>query len=619
MINLDIHTDDSMSLLQENILDDALKSTADIDTAKIKETWRDADKGIIDKIDDTRKETIQKAGDVADKISDFAKKRTANNSSIIARARNSVVQFPVYISQTARVNQAHTIGKLFERVYTTLVQTVLSQNQILSPEEANDLVFLKKYHTNLREAADVFVNKYYESIDDIDKMICESIFYTQQISETCQVLFSVVPTIDNDLILENSRLINEPLTGFAYFRESSDDKRGRSSETTAKITILSDNDLLPIVADQNKIDRDSVKLYGMSSDEIRKEVQGELGTVPDNKSGDSQEAKDQREKINKEVSDRIAKRDEVKKKIDTSLTKFKDDIKLTHLTPEEFMKLPDAEQKRIKGIKASYPDLSYKNGYIRRQDDQSKVSHNVPTAAPVDKAVDAPTINIKDADIKKLNGMLPYTIEATFRIETKNGIDRDIKYIIGIKTVMHLIRAQDLAEDLRELITGDVKTLQKVRYKTGEINFKDYFLNIKGIKADAAKHINYNKRWVNTLKRLGEYNKMNGTLLKKPIEAISGGNVPIPNGTLVLTQPDVTTLTNMTGIDLSIVSNAKKLAKTLFLIGVVIIDDTDESMKVLFPDSDTDWDIQSLSSIDAELSRTDNSQIMKELNRMVNK
>ena len=52
-----------------------------------------------------------------------------------------------------------------------------------------------------------------------------------------------------------------------------------------------------------------------------------------------------------------------------------------------------------------------------------------------------------------------------------DGITRDVKYIIGIKSVMHLIRTQDLVEDLPELITGNIKTLQKVRYKTGEITF----------------------------------------------------------------------------------------------------------------------------------------------------
>ena len=169
---------------------------------------------------------------------------------------------------------------------------------------------------------------------------------------------------------------------------------------------------------------------------------------------------------------------------------------------------------------------------------------------------------MKDSDIKKQNGLLPYTIEAMFMIKTANGLEREVRYIIGVKTVMHLFRTQDLAEDLKELVMGKVKTLQKVRYKTGEISFKDYFLNLKGLKSDASKHINYNKRWINTLKRLADYRDMNGSVMKGHISAITNGSVPIPNGTLVLSQPDVVNLTNQTGIDLSIVSNAKRLARS---------------------------------------------------------
>ena len=117
---------------------------------------------------------------------------------------------------------------------------------------------------------------------------------------------------------------------------------------------------------------------------------------------------------------------------------------------------------------------------------------------------------------------------------------------------------------------------------------------------------------------MAEYNKTNGSLLNKPISALTGGNVPIPNGTLILTSSDVSLILTQSGIDLNKVGNIKKLAKNLFLIGVVIVDSTSGSMKVLFPDSDSDWDVQSLAAIDSEVSKTDNSQLMKELNKKIN-
>lgn len=517
----------------EGIIDDSLKAVG-VDTTAAKNAWNDQDKNFGQKIQGVSDNTV---GNVADTMKDLddvlVKPNKVDTRSIVARAKNSVLQFPIYTSQSIRVNEAHIISKMFERVYTTLVQTVLSQNQYIDEDEANNLVFLRKFHSNIKEAADVlaeeYYNKYFEAIDEIDQMMSDSIFYSQQLNENCTVEFRWTPFKDEYLISENARLLNEPLKGFTYLIEANknDVKDGEEKvrEATIKEVNVKEEDIETMASNE-----------GVTADEMKQRI----------KDGD-------------------------------------------------------------------VPNFKYSNGRYYRIDKSAK-----STIRPK-STTDAPKI-LRDADIKKINGMVPFTIEASFRIKGRGGnIDRDIKYIIGIKSVLHLIRVQDLAEDLRDIMSGNQKNLQKIRYKTGEIGFMDYMFNIKGLKADAAKHVNYNKRWLNTLKRLGEYKNLNGTLLKKPVSAITGGNVPIPNGTLILTQPDVTMLTNDTGIDLSVVANAKKLANRLFLISVVIVDSSAGTMKVLFPDSDSNWDVQSLASIDAELSKTDNSQIMRELNRMVNK
>lgn len=631
MIDLNVNSGPTNNLFQEGILKDSLKAAADIDADKIKQDWQNASNA-VEKLDAVNKGALEKGKDLADEVEKYRSKWSADTSSIIARARNSVLQFPIYITQTIRYNEAHIIGKMFERVYTTLVQTVLSQNPIMDEEEANNLVFLKKFHTNLKEAADVFVNKYYEPIDDIDRMMCESVFYEQKLSENCVVRFSAVPTVDQDLILENARLMNEPLAGFMYLQEAltEEEKKQTDStlETSSKTVILSDKDLQDMAVERDKLKKDVVDLANSSAEDIRKEVKAELGDGPsrDKSGSNATEVENHRKKIDQEVQDRLRKHEAAKDQLDNSIKQLKDDIKYMQDDEESLDKkvssgqITDADKKRILELQKSHPYISFRNGQYRRQEDMKKkiVKPHEHRETPVNRAVDAPRLN-KDSEIKKFNGLLPYTMEASFRIRTKNGLDREVKYIIGVKSVLHMFRAQDLAEDLRELITGNIHSLRKVRYKTGELSFKDYFFNIKGLKADAAKNINYNKRWLNTLKRLGEYKKQHGSFMKKPIEAMAGGNVPIPNGTMVLSQPDVDTLTSQTGIDISVVANAKRLARSLFLIAVVIVDDVRGTMNVLFPDSDNEWDVQSLAAIDADLAKTDNSQLMRELNHMVNR
>jgi hypothetical protein len=514
------------------------------------------------------KDAGNKVTKVASNVSEIDKElklHKNDRSSIIARAKNSVLQFPIYISDSIRINEAQTISKLFERVYATLVQTVLSQSPYIDEEDVNNLVFLKQFHTNLKEAATSFYNEYYNPIDELDRMMVESVFYSTQVNENLSVEFRVIPTVDQDLILENDRLLNDPLTGIFVFHE----KTGDNSKTSKE--------------DDDKDKRKRTEVKSKIPDVIIHDDEFTVIANEWNKAHKNDEGFSPRDKDS--IKESIRKGNNIEHGHGRIYWRKNDQGRDEYYT----------KGKKIIDTKEDKPDKS-------------------PEAL-----VDAPRL-LKDMDIKKINSMLPYTIEATFRVRlTGKNIDQDIKFLIGVKSVLHKITPADLATELREIITGNIHSLQKVRYKTGELNFKDYFFNIKGLKADAAKHINYNKRWMNTLKRLGDYNKMHGSALNRGITAITGGHVPIPNGTIVLTKLNVDDLKHRTGIDLSTVENAKRLAKSLFLIAVVIIDPNKGTMNVLFPDSDNDWDIQSLGSIDSEVSKMDNSALLKELQKAINR
>lgn len=626
MITFDIPTTPSSgeigTVYQEGIIKDSLNAAAkaaNIDSEQVKEDWKNSD-GVIAKgniINDTAGKAIDTADNI---INNVTSKNTTDGRSIVARAKNSVMQFPIYVTQTLRVNEAHIISKLFERVYASLIQSVLSQYPIMDEDEANDLVFLKKFHTNIKEAADILTNVYYEPIDDMDRILKESVYFTQQLTENCSVTFQVSPVNDKDLIAENTRLLNDPLSGFSYLitEVTDDSKKGNrvqpgrvseTSETSKKITrtYVKEDELIDIA--KGRLNANDRKYYDMSEDEMRREAEKHYDAPNNPGTRASKEARDDYERNKKQYDDKCKqmiddmkdRKDSAKRNLEKELDKVKQDIK---------------DGKMIHKAGEYRYDKTTGRYYKVNVDESNKTTKRIDTT-PVLRAVDAPQL-LRDSDIKKINGMLPYQIIATFRLRTSSGVYSDVQYILGVKSVLHLIYAQDLADELHELVTGNVRRLQKVRYKTGEISFMDYMFNIKGLKSDAAKNINYNKRWINTLKRLAEYNRTHGSLLKKPTQLLAGGNVPIPNGTLILTQSDVTMLVNQTGIDLSKISNAKRLAKSLFLIAVVVVDPSAGSMRVLFPDRDNDWDVQSLASIDAEVSKTDNSQLMRELNRLVN-
>lgn len=514
---------------------------------------------------------INAAGNAASGIDNLLKSRSTNNSSIVARARNSVLQFPIYTVPTIRANEIHITAKLFERVYADLFRSVISQYPILNEDEANNLLFLKKFHTNIKESAERIVNKFYQPIDKIDEIFQESIFYKEQISENCEVEFTAV-TEPNDLIVyESARLAHDPIEGFSYyFKEAKDEGNlvKRENNTTYKDRELKDNDDKEFI---HRIAKDRTILLSNS----------------------------ERAACNSH--------DEMLKAVDNKIANMNTDQKVETL------------KSLIRNGQCSDSKFKYKDGKFYYFDADVTSAKTITGGTG---AVSTPTL-LKDSDIKKNNGMAPYNIECTFRIKNKNGVEaNEVRFIIGIKSVLHVVRTQDLADELRELVTGNIRSLQKVRYKTGEISFINYLFNIKGLKSDAYKRTNTNKRWISSLKRLADYKNMNGSLFgntNKMVAELTNGNMPIPNGTLILTQADILYLTSKTGIDLSEVSNAKKLAKNLFLIAIAIIDSTAGTMKVLFPDSDNSWDVQSLAAIDAEVAKTDNSKLMNELNKMVNR
>ena len=622
-----------------DVMKDASKYVLDVDVDAVKSAWQNSNNKTDDYlkiIDDTGKRATGALGDLSAALSDPNK---IDNRSLFARARNSLLQFPIYISQSIRANEAHIISKMFERVYASLVQAVLAQNPIVNEDELNNMVFLKKFHTNINEAANVMTNMYYQPIDELDEMMKESVFFHQQLTETCDVTFRMVKLTDQYLIQENARLMHEPLTGFPYLmmeakgdaqdrkREEQEAQLGMRSgermniEQTKSEKILSDNDIIDMALNANDdaaVARAKDAAEKQAKQDYGPKIMDEVDRLSKMSSSDDEyndpkwdNAKAVKKAISKAVSD--ARQGKFINAAEIAAYK---DGGITGPRKDELDKIVDDWKKNAKDGKNK--SVAYRKGQFINISTTTKRTIT-DKKVPIAPAVDTPKL-LKDVEIKKINGMLPFAMEATFRVKLKNGnLDRDVKFIINVKSVLHLINPKDLGEDLREIVTGNIKKLQKVRYKTGEITFKDYMFNSTNIKKDAAKGIAYNKKWLNTLKRLAEFKKVNGALLKDPAKIIAKGDVPIPNGTMVLSQADVTTLTAETGIDLSVVSNAKRMANSLFLIAVAIVDGSAGTMKVLFTDTDADWDIQSLAAIDAEIAKTDNSPIMRELNRMVNR
>lgn len=454
------------------------------------------------------------------------KKQKKNTASIVARAKNSTFYFSIYISQSVNLSTATALSRVYDRVYATFVQTVLSNKKTLTLDEVEDMKFIKQIHSNNTTGPDISVkkilglesvyNEHYEPIDGFDEMMQESLYHELQINENVSVRFTITKP-PQAIQMESQRGVTDYNDGFPYLEATKEEL---------------------------------------------------------------EERKDRREEEkNKREADR-----------------------------EEREKARDA---REKSRDARDRD---KFSRERRMDNQSYV-----------RGVQAPVM-LKDKDIKKINSMDPYTINATFIIKkpsssAKPGVadeitNVEVNFILAVKTVLHVVKPADLAEELQGLISGNVKKLQKIRYKSGETRFwRDYVFDMKSIKSDATASIT-GKNWIANLKQLAKYQKTYGTALDNVQRFITQSDVPIPNATLILSSNDINVLKDETGIDLTDVSMAKMLASNLFLISIAIVDSTAETVKVLFPQADSNWDIQSLTSLEGEAGKVDNT-IMREINKAI--
>lgn len=227
---------------------------------------------------------------------------------------------------------------------------------------------------------------------------------------------------------------------------------------------------------------------------------------------------------------------------------------------------------------------------------------------------------IDDAKCQKLNTMKPLLMSVTINMLNKDDSLQPINYIIGVKTHMRVIPASILPEVARYPLKEMDKISRKVKWRAGELKFlKDLVFRINEKKQTAADSRDPNRKWY---RRLYELAHMKGDA---PTEAVVQGksifgafirdkqgkgklkNGLIPNASIIMSQNDVDNIKNQTDIDLLKASNAKKFCGELFLISLIIVDIDAESIKILLPDQNNDYDVHSLAAVQKQLATLDTS------------
>ena len=221
------------------------------------------------------------------------------------------------------------------------------------------------------------------------------------------------------------------------------------------------------------------------------------------------------------------------------------------------------------------------------------------------------SVKLSDNDIKKCNELVPTTLSVSVQQIKGNNFGTMLNFVLGVKGVMHPVNSEEMVSNLLDGYKSGNKFFNFLRWTSGEISFfKDLLFNIDGIKEDVVKKHNKGSHWWTTLKR-------NRTLArtKNAIGNITKGkNRILPNATIVCSMEEVMEIQDVYGVDLMEVRNVLKLMDRYFLLGFVVVDESQELCYFIF-DGERDYQALSFKGLERE---NNNKNDFKDIYKMIN-
>ena len=503
------------------------------------------------------------------KLDKSTEKFRRSRGSIVASAKSNIFEFPVFVSSSIPIDYATATNSLLEQVYASYLQMAISLNPVID----HTLVKNGLQFSHLKSDT----GRYVEYTDtDWQHDVCHNEF----IEEGCSYEFNMItiPDSDNRAIMEYVN--HQPLSEFDHFFTESNGSNYESERYSRQAQ--SD------IADKKK-----------NLDEMGETLKSHIS-----RHAEATEKANEEAKKYEDASSKLSK-----------ATKEIDDLK-------DRLKSVDAKEK--KELKDKIKTLEDERKTLENANRESK-SKNLQNTK-----VSAPKI-LKSSDMDKLNTLKPMMMTVDINVASEDGHLSPVQYVVGAKTFCRLIDADTIPEVAEYPLKEMNKIVRKAKWRAGELKFfSDIVFHIKQKKQTAVDSRNPKRKWY---RRLYELAHMKGDAPTTDI--VKGNSViasfvldkmgkprsahgVIPDCTLVISKTDVDICKMKTDIDLLDGSTASKLCNELFLIGIVVIDTDQESIKILLPDLHNDYDVHSLASVNRQMAQLDfNSVKQKEFNKFI--
>lgn len=191
----------------------------------------------------------------------------------------------------------------------------------------------------------------------------------------------------------------------------------------------------------------------------------------------------------------------------------------------------------------------------------------------------------KDQDYKKANELQPTLLQIQFISTNDNNDPITVDAYVGIKTKIYCVDSADIANHIVSKRSYNFSLYNLIKATSGEIEFwRDFVFAIKKAKIDAVSNTHRgssSKLW-KVLERRALASKIN--------RFMSARNDATAITTLMVSAYDVEMLRKMEDIDISDSRVARKLMDDYNLVGIVIVDDSTESAKIIFDTGDDEYE-----------------------------
>ena len=235
---------------------------------------------------------------------------------------------------------------------------------------------------------------------------------------------------------------------------------------------------------------------------------------------------------------------------------------------------------------------------IQKQRDIASISNNVQAPKLVDR------------DIKKTNDMVPLGVQVRLiAVNDKKEFVQYMDFIVGVKTIMHIIQTDDMVDNLKRGIENKSLLFKFLRWTTGEISLiKDIILNLDEIKNDSVRQAGKSP-FFGTLQRL-KNKKVGMTNFTVP-------HAIIPNATVVISSYEADILQSKYGIDIRRDAIVRLLMNNLFLMAFVIMDEGSGTVSVFY-DGDQTYQTYAIETLERDNAMNSN-KLGKEIGRMISR